>query len=77
VDEEVRARVLAAHARDVRRADARVDVALAVPHVHRAADRLLHVGAEEHVGPKRISVSGPWLGEMCSTTATALAEVTQ
>ena len=37
---------------DVARADPGVDVALAVPHVHRLAGALLDEGAEEHVGPE-------------------------
>ncbi len=49
VDQEVGARVGVAHRGDVARADAGVDVALAVPDAHLAADRLLDVGAEEHV----------------------------
>ena len=49
VDEEVGARVLGAGARDVAGPDPGVDVALAVPDVQRAPDRLLDVGAEEHV----------------------------
>ena len=44
--------VLGAQVGDVERADAGVDVALAVPHVHRPADLLLDVGAEEHVRPE-------------------------
>jgi hypothetical protein len=52
VDEEVGARMRGAHVRDVARPDAGMDVALAVPHVHRAARPLLDVGAEEHVGPE-------------------------
>ena len=53
VDEEVGAGMRGAHRRDVARADAGVDVALAVPHVHRAARALLDVGAEEHVGAEQ------------------------
>ena len=53
VDQELGARVLVAHARDVRRADAGVDVALAVPDVHPAAGHALDVCAEPHVGPEQ------------------------
>ena len=50
MDQELGARVLGAHVGDVRRADARVHVALAVPDVHPPAGHPLDVGAEEHVG---------------------------
>jgi hypothetical protein len=53
VDEEVGSRVLGPHPLDVARADPGVDVALAVPDVQGAADPLLDVGAEEHVGPEQ------------------------
>ena len=49
VDEEVGARVRGAHLLDVARADAGVDVALAVPDVQRAPELPLDERAEEHV----------------------------
>ena len=53
VDQEVRARVRGARGFDVGRADAGVDVALAVPDVHAPAELLLDVGAEPHVGAEQ------------------------
>ncbi len=53
MDQEVRAGVRGAGRLDVRRADAGVDVALAVPDVHAPAELLLDVGAEPHVGAEQ------------------------
>jgi len=77
MDEEVGVRVLGAHRVDVGRADARMDVALTVPDMELGAQLLLDVGAEPHVGPKRIGVSGPWVSRTCWTTCTAFALVQQ
>ena len=53
VDQEVRAGVRSPDRPDVVGLDPGVHVALAVPDVHRAPDRLLDVGAEEHVGAEQ------------------------
>ena len=49
MDQEVGARVRGPYRGDVIGPDSRMDVAFAVPDVNRAPDRLLDVGAEEHV----------------------------
>ena len=49
MDQEVRARVGGPNRADVGRPDPGVHVTFTVPHVHRAADRLLDIRAEEHV----------------------------
>ena len=53
VDQEVRVRVGGAHGVDVVGPDARMHMALAVPDVQPAAERLLDVGAEKHVGAEQ------------------------
>ena len=83
MDQELSAGVLGAGAHDVVWADAGVHVAFAVPDVEapvtlgssvrpvsRATNEPSHMS-----GPKRISVSGPWVRQMCSTTLTAFEEV--
>src|SRR5207248_5146626 len=52
VDEEVGLGMRRPRGLDVAGADARVHVALAVPHVHAPAELLLDVGAQPHVGPE-------------------------
>ena len=53
VHQELGAGVTGAQILDVLRGDAGVHVAFAVPHVHRPAQRALHVGAQPHVGPEQ------------------------